>query len=388
MSSLNNPFRILLLTFMVAFLILSAMAVLYILNDRASSRHAPLLDASMEIKIELTTAHLWFEEIISGDSNELIKDVWKGFDEAEWYAEAILNGGENHHGKYLPAENEFITEIVTRFLAQLKSFREIAHERYKYHESSLSGSERDQKFDLVFEELIDSAEQIEMRLKLTIGDEIKQSKIITLSLMASIFIISILLGFYLFNRQKLTNRYQQELQEANKTLTLQANTDGLTNIFNRRYFDMFINKEWHRHHRYRHQISLLLIDVDYFKKYNDQYGHSKGDKCLIKVADVLSDVASRATDCVARYGGEEFVIVLPETNKDTAEYIAKKIIHQISAENIPHVSSEVSDKVTVSIGISTLIPQSPENPENIIKEADEALYAAKLNGRNRYIIAK
>ena len=83
MSSLNNPYRILLLTFVVAFLILSAMAVLYILNDRASSRHAPLLDASMEIKIELTTAHLWFEEILSGDSNELIKDVWKGFDEAE-----------------------------------------------------------------------------------------------------------------------------------------------------------------------------------------------------------------------------------------------------------------------------------------------------------------
>lgn len=180
-------------------------------------------------------------------------------------------------------------------------------------------------------------------------------------------------------RTKVTLR----LEEANKKLKLLSSIDGLTNIGNRRHFDRFLNKEWYRAIRDSHPISLLMIDVDNFKAYNDNYGHLAGDDCLKKVAGVLSDFAKRPGDIVARYGGEEFALVFPDTKIKYGIELAERARTKLEALKIPHQCSEVSDMVTVSIGVATMFPQKGMSPSNLIEAADKMLYQAKKGGRNK-----
>ncbi|MGB3532456.1 MAG: diguanylate cyclase [Microcoleaceae cyanobacterium] len=192
-----------------------------------------------------------------------------------------------------------------------------------------------------------------------------------------------------YNRelQKQVNQRTQALANANIKLEQLAQTDALTQVANRRKFDGQLKQEWRRLHRSKQPLSLLLIDIDYFKRYNDRYGHQQGDLCLFKVAQALKQAIYRVPDFVARYGGEEFVVVLPETDKAGAVNIAKRIQARIAALNIPHQDSEVSDRLTLSIGISSLIPTAKTLPKTLIAAADKALYSAKDNGRNCYKIA-
>lgn len=175
-----------------------------------------------------------------------------------------------------------------------------------------------------------------------------------------------------------------ELHQVNLELQLLAHMDGLTKIANRRSFDEFLNREWRRLYRSSQPLSLLLLDVDHFKLYNDFYGHQQGDDCLIQIAQILQNTVSRPVDLVARYGGEEFVIVLPETDQEGAITIAKAIRNTLHAAAIAHEKSSVSAQVTVSIGISCLTPISEYSPENLIDQADKALYQAKQQGRDQY----
>lgn len=181
-------------------------------------------------------------------------------------------------------------------------------------------------------------------------------------------------------------KMELELQRVNRELQLLAHLDGLTKIANRRSFDEFLASEWRRLCRSPHAISLLLLDVDYFKAYNDCYGHQQGDECLIKIAKALQTTVSRPADLVARYGGEEFVVVLPDTDIEGAITVALAIRSAIEALAISHQHSGVSDWVTVSIGISCLLPSQELSPEHLIDKADKALYQAKQQGRNRYQI--
>lgn len=162
--------------------------------------------------------------------------------------------------------------------------------------------------------------------------------------------------------------------------------DSLTEIPNRREFDRLLEKEWLRAKRSHSSISLILIDVDYFKKYNDNYGHLEGDQCLKDVSQVIEQNIRRAHDIVARYGGEEFVVILPDTDKNGAIKVAEQIKEGLSKKNIPHNFSEIAQHITVSQGISTIIPVSPLTPRNLIDSADVALYSAKNAGRNRYML--
>lgn len=180
-------------------------------------------------------------------------------------------------------------------------------------------------------------------------------------------------------RTKVTLR----LEEANKKLKLLSSIDGLTNIGNRRHFDRFLNKEWYRAIRDSHPVSLLMIDVDNFKAYNDNYGHLAGDDCLKKVAGVLRDFAKRPGDIVARYGGEEFALVFPDTKIKYGIELAERARTKLEALKIPHQCSEVSDMVTVSIGVATMFPQKGMSPSNLIEAADKMLYQAKKGGRNK-----
>jgi phosphoserine phosphatase RsbU/P len=178
----------------------------------------------------------------------------------------------------------------------------------------------------------------------------------------------------------------EELACATQLLEKLVNTDGLTQIANRRCFDNRLEQEWQRLYREKQPLTLLLFDVDYFKRYNDSYGHQLGDQCLIKLAQAVGQVVCRPADLVARYGGEEFVVILPNTDIEGAITVADRIHAAIQALNILHRASEVSDTVTISLGIALLIPTSELSPTSLIHQADQALYSAKQQGRNRSVI--
>ncbi|WP_013324800.1 diguanylate cyclase [Gloeothece verrucosa] len=178
---------------------------------------------------------------------------------------------------------------------------------------------------------------------------------------------------------------KQGLIEANQKLQGLARIDGLTGVANRRYFDEYFEHEWNRSVREEIPISLLLCDVDFFKVYNDKWGHPRGDYCLKQVATILAQAVQRAADLVARYGGEEFAIILPNTILDGAIYIAQKIQNALQNRAIPHSSLSVGGIVTLSIGVATIVPRLHSYPQFLIEQADRFLYQAKCQGRNQIV---
>ncbi len=181
---------------------------------------------------------------------------------------------------------------------------------------------------------------------------------------------------------KIRVRNQLELKQAREKLTRLTITDGLTGIANRRCFDQQLKKEWSRASRMNQSLAVAMIDVDWFKKYNDHYGHQAGDECLRKVAQTLAYSAKRSSDFVARYGGEEFALILPMTHTQAALIVAQNICVALSDLNLPHEKSDFG-KVTLSIGVAIEIPSSNVPPESLIDNADKALYIAKHSGRNQ-----
>ncbi len=176
---------------------------------------------------------------------------------------------------------------------------------------------------------------------------------------------------------------QQQLMETNLVLQRLMNSDGLTGLSNRRHFDEYLEMEWRRAMREQSQLSLLMIDVDYFKAYNDGFGHLKGDEVLHQVADAIRGGCSRPSDLPARYGGEEFAMVLPSTSSGGARLVAEKIRRAVEGLNIPHTSPKEGSVLTVSIGLATMLPQQNEEHRLLIQTADRALYQAKNAGRNQ-----
>ncbi len=175
-----------------------------------------------------------------------------------------------------------------------------------------------------------------------------------------------------------------KLHQAYDKLEKIAMTDGLTNIFNRRYFDEIYRKEWSRSLRTKDHISIILIDIDYFKKYNDTYGHQKGDECLKKVAGSLKNTIRRSSDLIARYGGEEFIALLSNTDINGAAAVAKKIKTGITSLKIEHETSVVAPYLTLSMGYSCIVPNSRIHRDKLVDTADKALYKSKKSGRNRH----
>jgi diguanylate cyclase (GGDEF)-like protein len=184
--------------------------------------------------------------------------------------------------------------------------------------------------------------------------------------------------------------YQQteiELQRANQMLGSLALIDELTQIGNRRRFDTYLDDIWIQLMAERSFLSLILLDIDFFKQYNDTYGHQNGDSCLYKVAQAIKNAIPVENALAARYGGEEFAVVLPATDRGTAMFIAKKIKTQIRKLSIPHSSSKVSHLITVSQGIASILPDSALTASDLLRQADQALYRAKANGRDRFHMA-
>jgi len=194
--------------------------------------------------------------------------------------------------------------------------------------------------------------------------------------------------------QALTHELEQRvaertraLAEANQALERLAMCDGLTNVYNRRYLDQALLREWRREQRDHRPLAALMIDLDFFKHYNDACGHQEGDRCLQRVAEALSEQARRGGDLVARYGGEEFC-VLVQGDAEQARNLAEQIRQAVAALAIPHPDSAIADHVTVSIGVAALIPSPDTDPDLLIERADKALYQSKRNGRNRVSVQR
>lgn len=186
----------------------------------------------------------------------------------------------------------------------------------------------------------------------------------------------------------------KELQEANEALRLanqkleiHSQTDGLLGIANRKYFDTRLEDEWHRAVREQYPVGLLMIDVDFFKNYNDHCGHVAGDACLQAVAKAAAARMVRGADLLARYGGEEFVVLLPSTSPHGAFKVAEGIRRAVAELSIPHPDSRIAPHVTVSIGAASILPDRQSKPEQVVLAADQALYAAKQQGRDRVCVA-
>ena len=181
-------------------------------------------------------------------------------------------------------------------------------------------------------------------------------------------------------------KVENALRQANQELHCLATIDDLTGVANRRQFDKYLEREWRRLTREKAPLSLILLDIDYFKQYNDSKGHPAGDHCLEQIAQVIAKAVQRPADLVARYGGEEFAVILPNTNLEGAIYIANKIKLAIRHLELHHPSSDVSDFVTISQGVSSTIPLTATSPESLICNADLALYSAKSQGRDQFIV--
>ncbi len=185
---------------------------------------------------------------------------------------------------------------------------------------------------------------------------------------------------------RLLGKVCKQLQLKNEQLNALATIDKLTQLANRRRFDEYLNMEWSRAAREQKPLSLILCDLDFFKAYNDTYGHLAGDKCLRSCAQVINSSVKRATDLAARYGGEEMAVILPNTCAHETAVIVEEIRANLASLKIVHEGSQVSPYVTFSFGLASLIPGPNESVEKIIQAADVALYQAKYAGRNRYKI--
>jgi len=179
----------------------------------------------------------------------------------------------------------------------------------------------------------------------------------------------------------------RQLEVAVQKLNLLSSLDGLTGIANRRRFDEYMEAEWRRGRRHFKPLSLIMADIDFFKAYNDTYGHQAGDECLKAVANTIQSTLRRPEDLLCRYGGEEFAVVLPGTQKNGAVFLAETICSVVEKMAILHSGSKVSDHVTVSLGVATILPTKELSPADLISAADGALYSAKSQGRNRVMVA-
>lgn len=181
-------------------------------------------------------------------------------------------------------------------------------------------------------------------------------------------------------------KQEQELETLKKQLEEYSYQDGLTGIANRRFFEDSYQREWLNAQREQQPLTLMLLDIDYFKQYNDYNGHILGDACLKQIAQLLKKSVSRPRDLVARFGGEEFVLILPDTTQASAIEVVERILQSIRTADICHSTSPLDQRLSVSLGVKTIIPTQKNDKMAFLKEVDQNLYLAKEQGRNGYVI--
>lgn len=210
----------------------------------------------------------------------------------------------------------------------------------------------------------------------------------------TLLIVTILLAIYAYRMRtlwKLASRkylaLKQEFTGSTSAMQRKSSTDALTGVANRRSFDEAIERDWQRCRRQRETLALLMIDIDHFKRHNDNHGHQAGDECLRLVARTLASTARRAGDLPARYGGEEFAVLLPASSIEGAAALAERIRVAVERLRLPYLEASTGRHVSVSIGVAACVPGQAGSPSSLVAAADEALYQAKAVGRNQVIVA-
>jgi len=210
---------------------------------------------------------------------------------------------------------------------------------------------------------------------------------VQISVTIIVFLIVISIVIVISYLRNYNSRLQQEVQEKTLSLRKLVSIDSLTQLANRRNFDNTLQSKWHCLQRQGETLSLLMCDIDFFKQYNDTYGHQAGDECLTLVAQTISGEVNRTGDLVARYGGEEFAVILPDTDATNAAIVARGILKAVRRLNVVHETSNIESYITISVGIASFIPNKTYQPKDLIKMADDALYKAKKQGRNCFVIS-
>jgi diguanylate cyclase (GGDEF)-like protein len=338
--------------------------------------HAPMVDAAMEVRLELAFARLYLEEFISGKKSITKRDVTSHLEQAQWYAQAMLSGGQNSEGTFIPLEDNVLRSEITVAIEKITQidvlFQALASDIAKAGQ----GSEIDRVFEEKFQIALEKADDVENALLVMIMKDRSRQKVTDLIGLIFSIVIFIVAGIYFVARQRLELKLISQLREM-------ATLDVLTGIANRRSFNSTLSNEWNHALRAQASLSLVICDIDLFKQYNDALGHQAGDECLRSVAEVMRSILQRPVDSVARYGGEEFAFILPFTDVDGAANMMDKLHDKLRMKKLPHPDSQVSDYVTISAGIASLIPGQESSIEEFISTADGALYRAKDEGRNR-----
>lgn len=212
--------------------------------------------------------------------------------------------------------------------------------------------------------------------------------IIAMQRVEACFVKSLRIQYRMEKMADLLHESNCELLHENVKLEHMALEDSLTQLYNRRYFEMYLEKEWRQATRKKTRLSLIVIDVDYFKLFNDTYGHIAGDECLKKIAETLKSSLHRSRDVIARIGGEEFVVLLPEVDEEGALIVVRSMQEKLQKAAIVHGSSPVNDYITVSVGVASTFPAEGVTALGLFKAADKALYKAKTKGRNQLVVGE
>jgi len=355
-------------------------------GNMISEKYSPLVDAAMDIKLEATKSHLYLEELLYGEATKTIDEILDYIAEAKWYANAMLNGGINHEGTFLPLHNLAMREKVKNILIGLDKFEKLTLVRYKQKDSS-NNTKLHHKYNIEFQHFIKDCDAVEAQIQIFMKSELYRFNLLKIFLifLSIVTLTATVIIVRLYEkRRKVSENKQLEfiatIEKQNTLLTELSHTDSLTNVANRRHFDSFSIEKFTWAKRKQEIISFIMVDIDYFKLYNDFYGHAEGDKCLQTVALQMKHTLRRPTDLLARYGGEEFAIVLLDT--DNADEFAETIRKDVEDLKLVHEKSQCSEFITVSIGVASGIPNDDMEPFSLLLRADKALYQAKASGRN------
>jgi len=367
------------------------MSFLFHQGEQLLLKRTSLIQATEEIQLNATAAHLWFEEIMSGDTSESIDEVWRYIDLADWYAKAMLEGASNSEGNFYPLQNVELRSEIIAVRQALKSFKSIAQQRYINLAESIPGSSLDSQLDTVFHDFIQQAERVQIQVQHQIDRELRQYRYISIALIFISAIMSILLSNFLYNREKHRAKLLESLTQAsssieqkNKELHQLAHYDSLTGLPNRILFQDRLEHAIVHATRTDSNIALLFIDLDNFKYVNDQYGHQVGDELLKLVSHRITDCV-RIDDTVVRISGDEFVVILPEIEGlNSAITVANKVAETIvDVMQQPFYLAGPTVYISSSIGVA-LYPEDSGDGEELIKLADSAMYHAKETGKNNF----
>ncbi|MBW3698333.1 EAL domain-containing protein [Vibrio sp. T187] len=379
------------LTIVLAGMIISLTILLFAQANKLLVNKAPLIEASQEIKINGTLAHLWFEEVLSGDTTQSIQEVWYYLDLAEWHTLALLEGGQSIEGSFEPIQEPELRAILMTMRDTLVNFREKAEVRYSYKEISSPGSALDISSDAMFLEFIREADDVQRAVKQHLTEGVRNYQYISVLLIVVSISIAIYLYRLLYKFEENRTMWIESLSNANKSieaknqqLHTQAHYDSLTHLPNRVMFLDSLGKSILNADRLDMSLALLFIDLDHFKAVNDQFGHEAGDKLLKQVATRIKRCI-RETDTAARMSGDEFIVVLEHLSDvekaiSVANRIAKKLTKSL---RLPFQIGDASVSISASIGIS-IYPDDSCDSDSLIRYADNAMYHAKSLGKNNF----